>query len=297
MRLKWTEEEIKKYVESQNHKFIGIIYFKGLNSKILIQCEHGHIFKVTFKNFKGNKSCKPTRCPVCFGMKQPTIDDIKNKLNNFGFILLSKKYKNSHEKLKIQCLNGHITYRSWDNINSSNKLTCTKCEGGKYSINLKSIETFLKTYNYKLLTYNYINSSQKLKIQCDKGHTFYKSWHKLQTGQKCPFCNISKGEEKIMTYFKDSNVKYIYNAPYFDDLLSDLGYPLRPDFILPNERIWIEYDGEFHYKDFYHDGSFERLQEHDRRKNEYAKKNNWKLIRIPYWEFDNIEEILKNINS
>lgn len=167
-------------------------------------------------------------------MKQPTIDDIKSKLNNFGLILLSKEYKNSHEKLKIQC---------------------------------------------------------------DKGHIFNKSWSKLRVGQKCPFCNISKGEEKIMTYFKDNNVKYIYNEPYFKDLLSDLGYPLRPDFILPNERIWIEYDGEFHYEDFYHDGSFERLQEHDRRKNEYAKKHNWKLIRIPYWEFDNIEDILKNINS
>ena len=26
--------------------------------------------------------------------------------------------------------------------------------------------------------------------------------------------------------------------------------------------------------------------------NKYTKENNWKLIRIPYWEFDNIEKIL-----
>ena len=30
----------------------------------------------------------------------------------------------------------------------------------------------------------------------------------------------------------------------------------------------------------------------EERKTQYCKENNIKLIRIPYWEFDNIEEIL-----
>jgi hypothetical protein len=231
MRLKWDENEIKKYVESQNYKFIGILKFKALNSRILIQCEHGHIFVVCFKNFKGNKALKGTRCPACFGMKQPSIKDIENKLNNDGFKLLSE----------------------------------------------------------------YENAKTKLKIQCKKGHIFYKSWNKLQNGQKCPICNISKGEYKIMSYLKNNNIDYIYDEPYFDDLLSDSNNPLRPDFILPNERIWIEYDGEFHYKDSYKDGGYEKLQKHDEMKNEYAKENNWNLIRIPYWEYDNIEKILDKI--
>ena len=33
--------------------------------------------------------------------------------------------------------------------------------------------------------------------------------------------------------------------------------------------------------------------EYNKRKDEYAKKHGWKLIRIPYWEFDNIENILE----
>ena len=41
------------------------------------------------------------------------------------------------------------------------------------------------------------------------------------------------------------------------------------------------------------DDSFETLQAYDKRKDEYAKKNGWKLIRIPYWEFENIESILE----
>ena len=37
---------------------------------------------------------------------------------------------------------------------------------------------------------------------------------------------------------------------------------------------------------------FNKQQEHDRRKKEYAKYNNIKLLEIWYWDFDNIEEIL-----
>ena len=72
---------------------------------------------------------------------------------------------------------------------------------------------------------------------------------------------------------------------------------LSYDFYLPKYNLLIEYQGE------YHDGSvhketkerFERQQEHDRRKREYAERNNIKLLEIWYWDFDNIEEILKEM--
>ena len=36
----------------------------------------------------------------------------------------------------------------------------------------------------------------------------------------------------------------------------------------------------------------DRQQEHDRRKDEYCKLHDIDLLRIPYWEFDNIDKIL-----
>ena len=86
---------------------------------------------------------------------------------------------------------------------------------------------------------------------------------------------------------------YVCDKPYFDDLIGIGGGVLRPDFILPKEKIWIEYDGEFHYKDIYKDGYHEKQLINDKRKNKYAKINGWNLIRIPYIEFDNIENILE----
>lgn len=298
--MKWSKEKIKEYIESQGYKFIGILEFKALNSKILIQCYEGHIYIVNFKNFKGNKAVKGNRCPVCFKNKPPKKEEIEKRLRGNGFELLSE-YKNAKTKLKIKCKNGHVTYRTWVSLTHSETIQCTECNGGRDSVNFDYINTFLNKFGYKLLDKKYTNAHEKLKIQCDKGHIFYKSWNHLKRGQKCPICNISKGEDLIISYLNKNNIKFIYDEQYFKDLLSDLDIPLRPDFILPSYKIWIEYDGEQHFE--WQDGwqtkeNFERLQKHDKLKNEYAKERGWNLIRIPYWEFDNIEEILeKEINK
>ena len=61
-------------------------------------------------------------------------------------------------------------------------------------------------------------------------------------------------------------------------------------------NILIEYDGEQHYKIIDRDISNEKkiknleaIQRHDMIKNEYCKNKNIPLIRIPYWERDDLE--------
>ena len=110
----------------------------------------------------------------------------------------------------------------------------------------------------------------------------------------------SKGEKRIIEYLNSKNIEFIYDKGYFKDLKGVGNGILRPDFIIPNKRIWIEFDGEQHFKavDFSNknkekaEENFRINQENDRLKNEYAKEHNWKLIRIPYWDFINIEKIL-----
>ena len=65
-------------------------------------------------------------------------------------------------------------------------------------------------------------------------------------------------------------------------------------------KLIIEYDGEGHYEpiDFAGKGkewankNFERIKKYDNLKNDYCKENNLFLLRIPYWEFNNIKEII-----
>ena len=68
------------------------------------------------------------------------------------------------------------------------------------------------------------------------------------------------------------------------------------DFYLPKYNILIEYDGKQH---FLYGGfgidllEFMNLKYRDNIKTKYCEDNNIKLIRIPYWEFDNVEKILE----
>ena len=60
--------------------------------------------------------------------------------------------------------------------------------------------------------------------------------------------------------------------------------------------VCIEYDGIQHFEPIERFGGkeeFSRTKIRDNIKTQYCKDNNIKLIRIPYWDFDNIEMILK----
>ena len=99
---------------------------------------------------------------------------------------------------------------------------------------------------------------------------------------------MSKGEDKIIRLLRASNIKF-EREKTFADLR---GGKFRYDFYLPLYNILIEVDGEKHFKQvkvFQKTRSdFLKQQENDRRKNSYALANNIPLIRIPYWELDNL---------
>ena len=99
---------------------------------------------------------------------------------------------------------------------------------------------------------------------------------------------MSKGEDKIIRLLRASNIKF-EREKTFADLR---GGKFRYDFYLPLYNILIEVDGEQHFKQvkvfFMICSDFLKQQENDRRKNSYALANNIPLIRIPYWELDNL---------
>ena len=71
---------------------------------------------------------------------------------------------------------------------------------------------------------------------------------------------------------------------------------LSYDFYLPKYNILLECQGIQHEKftKGFHESEKDFLKqlEHDRRKFEYAMKNNYIPMEIWYWDIDNIEEIL-----
>ena len=61
-----------------------------------------------------------------------------------------------------------------------------------------------------------------------------------------------------------------------------------------NDKLLIEYDGIQHFEEVeIFRESLTYIQKNDDIKNQYCKDNDIKLIRIPYWDYDRIEEILQ----
>lgn len=140
------------------------------------------------------------------------------------------------------------------------------------------------------------------------GNTEYEiNGNNLQSGcvTSCG-CVSSQGEELIKQVLKNNN--YNFSTQYtFPDLIGKKGYPLRFDIAVFKENklaYLIEFDGRQHYsgpeakwKNSY---SLEEQQERDNQKNNYCKKHNILLKRIPYWQknlitITNIESDFFNI--
>ena len=155
----------------------------------------------------------------------------------------------------------------------------------------------LNTYNDSLsLLSNYTNMNTKVTMQCKKCNYIWdvNPSNLLYDKTSCPKCKTSHGERVISKYLDNNNIIYEYQKK-FDSLLGVGNGKLSYDFYLPNENMLIEFQGKQHYKPVSAYGGEEQFkvqQEHDRRKRQYANDNNIKLLEIPYWDYENIEEIL-----
>lgn len=116
-------------------------------------------------------------------------------------------------------------------------------------------------------------------------------------GKRCPKCMESGGEKAISLYLDSNNIRYQRQYSFKNCKYEKV---LRFDFATFDEnkkiKYLIEYDGRQHFEPIeYFGGSkeFIKQQAKDRIKNNYCKQNDIELIRIPYTEFDNIEEILE----
>ena len=228
---------------------------------------------------------------------------IKNICNKINHILLENekdfyiKYKNTFSKVKIQCKNcKKISDIQLNNLllkYKKNKKYCSCYYKNNYNDFLKRAKEIHKDkYDYSLITKEFWNknsSSQEnfqIPIICKKHGVFYQTIsNHLRQGSGCPKCNESKGERKIRQYLEENNIEYFieYQVPESK---------LRFDFYLPKYNIAIEYDGEQHFTNKITRYNLKKIKQRDFLKNKLCFIYKINLIRIPYWEYDNIEKIL-----
>lgn len=131
------------------------------------------------------------------------------------------------------------------------------------------------------------------KCQCDCGNITYVSVDGLRGQHPICSCGCEKqsiGEKLIENILKENSIQYIREwSPKELQKYCHLKGRLRYDFYLPEQNKIIEFDGRQHFEEinFFRD-SLEERQAKDLIKNSFALVNNIPIIRIPYWERDNI---------
>lgn len=229
-------------------------------------------------------------------MRRLSYEYVKGYIENFGYKLLSKEYKNNKTELEIQCNDcGNIFHMRFNNFKDG-KHRC-ECKSKPLVLTYEYVKNYIESCGYKLLSKEYKNNATYLLVWCgNPNHKPYKvKFNNFKDcNSRCPECNTtSKGEEKIKEILIKYNIKF--NQQYlFNDCRNTR--PLPFDFYLPQYNITIEYDGRQHYKlDCFNMNLLDlmNLKYNDNKKTQYCNNNNIKLIRIPYWDFNNIEKILK----
>ncbi|MEI4827996.1 hypothetical protein WAX78_00715 [Bacillus sp. FJAT-53711] len=253
------------------------------------------------------------RCPKCFGNFLKTheefVQEVRELVGDEYTVL--ETYKGSKETVSMRhntCLDGRTHEYTPFPSNFLKGQRCPKCAPLRTAEQTrKTIEQF-KQEVYDLVGEEYTvegeytgaNSSILLKHhKCLDGGSFQypATPSNFLRGSRCPKCSQSKGEKRILDWLNNKSISF---KPQYK--FEDCRYKRKMPFdfaVFINENLicLIEYQGGQHYApvDFFGGvETFEDLLIRDTIKKQYCISKGIPLLVIPYWEFDNIEEILEN---
>lgn len=238
-----------------------------------------------------------------------SYEQVRKMFKDKGYFLLDKSYKNFTTKMNYVCFrhfnHGVQKIALCELLRGRGCYCCGRDRTA--SARQHSDDYYVEECNKRNFTYvgRYVNpksQTTQIKYICNKHPNVgvqVKAINNLKQSNCCPHCRISKGEARIENYLTERHIPFKKEKRFSD---CKYKYTLPFDFYLYGSNTVIEYDGEQHFFPVSFSGldkdkaeeNFELEQLKDKIKTDYCAKNNIKLIRIPYWDYDNIYSILDN---
>ena len=285
----------KKNPSAKNIEVLG--KYDGNSKPISCRCKmDGYEWLPRPSHLLGSKNVKPSGCPKCSGKAKKTTEEFikEMKIINPNIEILGE-YKGCGKPIKCKCLiDDHEWYPLPDNLLQNHG--CPKC-GGQLKKDHEEFVKEMKIINPNIeIIEKYNGVHNHIKCRCTIcNHKWKTRPHELLDEYGCPLCSISRGELKVKNVLENLNIVYIFQHKFEDCKFYN---KLPFDFYIPSLNTIIEYDGEQHYKIIKKFGGLEGFIDRkirDTIKNIYCQQNNIKLIRIPYWDYGNIENILSQL--
>lgn len=284
--------------------------YNNANEKMEYVCNKHPDFvqSITYANLQQGHGCKYCAIETRSNKKKVKFNDVQKLFQKRGYILLSTQedYVNNKSLLEYRCVKHKDAIQKISYNSLWNGQGCYFC--GKERVkqklrkNFHDVREVFKRNGYILLSKEeeYENANSKLRYVCPKhpNEELYTTYSSIYNGEGCPLCKQSKGEKAISKILDELCIEYTKQKK-FDDLKDKR--KLSYDFYIPGHNLLIEYQGAYH-DGLVHENNpklqtkedLENQQKRDNLKRQYAKDNNYRLLEIWYWDYKNIESILRS---
>lgn len=304
MKFSQSDFENKFYSFGKNDNYEVV----GKYTKMLEKIEIKHLTCGNTFTRLASKTTPKVNCPRCHKQSRNKRTDkmfkeeLKELVGNEYTPL--EKYINTDTKTLLRHNTCGYEWSIAPNTFLNGGVRCPNCaKGGIKRDNNWFLEILEEIDDYEeeyLFLEEYKNYDTKISIRHSKcGEEYKVSPNKFIGGRRCPVCRESKGEKKISTILDILDIEY-EREKKFEGMRHI--YPLRCDFYISDKRyrqFVIEFDGRQHFESMSekdeHKKNLEHIQMLDSIKDEYMKKNEIKMYRIPHWKIDNVNEIIKDI--
>lgn len=294
------ERFLKRLKEKYPQQEIELIKFETSRKEIIYRCKNCQKEYYLSKGYSIYR--RTTLCFDCYPHQKTS--GYRDWINNFIFNSSQFDFAGEWDgkvgkdsAVPIICHKcGRTQIKNASNmINSTEQTLCCFCGKNGQPVDLDIYLSRMEKNDkkdYEVLEYKDMKHSIKVKHSC--GFVFTQNAQNFLTGLGCPKCyrKMSKGEVKIENWLKEHQIFYETQKRF------DFNLHLSFDFYLPDYNTLIEYQGRQHYEPVEYFGGEEQLQkqkDNDKAKAIFCENNNYNLVAIPYYDFDEIEKYLIQI--
>ncbi|MDJ0536753.1 MAG: hypothetical protein QNJ70_30410 [Xenococcaceae cyanobacterium MO_207.B15] len=181
MSKKLTYQFVKEQIEKTGYTLLSEEYINA-TTKLDIQCSKKHKYKSSYKVFR-----QGGRCTICNRRPEKfSYEYIKDYIEKNGYLLLSKEYRSTHEKIKIRCPLNHDYFVSFNNFKKGRR--CSIC-GKRKKYSYEYVKSFMEKDGSVLLSEEYKKAGGDIKVKCKNGHIYLTSFSRKLKQIGCPFCS------------------------------------------------------------------------------------------------------------
>ena len=301
---KMPEEFNEEVLALTNGEYLAVEPYKTAVDKIeMLHVTCGNRYKVKPNIFLGGR-----RCPKCAGNMKRTKEEFMNEVRSVvgSEYIFYGSYINYSTKMNVihtTCGNNYEVAPTTFVQGKRCAICSAKRAGEKKTKTTKMFEAEVGEVfgdNYQILS-KYVGVTKNILIKhLECNHEWISTPDRFIRSFGCPKCNSSKGESKIASILDRFGVAY-----KIQHIFKDCKHikPLPFDFYVYNNKakLIIEYDGEQHFSPTKFNNShdddkaiknYESQVLRDNIKNDFCIENDIPLLRIPYWDIDDIERIV-----